>query len=245
MRYPKKLLDTGASNTKIRKTEKQGGAVRMASLSLMPDSILCPHSSAAGCFDVCLKSSGRGRFDNVSRARQEKADFYHEAPELFLDQLRKELTLFVKVCARDNLKPVARLNVLSDIAYERHEIPQEFPNIFFYDYTKTAHRLAPGRTPENYELMFSYSAKKEYAHSVKKALLTDVPIAVVFKTMPTDPNFRFLGRTFVNGDASDLLNLTAKNKIVALKYKRSMADDDVVDNSDFIIDPTKILARAA
>ena len=74
MSYPKKLLDTSTGNTKIRKTQNSEEAVRVASLSMMPDSVLCPWSKVAGCFDVCLKSSGRGRFDNVANGRQRKSE---------------------------------------------------------------------------------------------------------------------------------------------------------------------------
>jgi hypothetical protein len=52
----KKILKISGENTKIAKTiAKAGGAVRIASLSMMPDAILCPGSKAAGCFDACLK----------------------------------------------------------------------------------------------------------------------------------------------------------------------------------------------
>ena len=61
------LMDTSAKpgNTKVAKTQKLGDAVRVASLSLMPDALLCPGSKAAGCFDDCLKAAGRGAFQNV------------------------------------------------------------------------------------------------------------------------------------------------------------------------------------
>ena len=71
-----KLLNVGGSNTKIAKTIKRGGNIRVASLSLMPDRKICAGSKAAGCFETCLKSSGRGAFKNVATARQNKTDFY-------------------------------------------------------------------------------------------------------------------------------------------------------------------------
>ena len=233
MSYPKKLLDTSTGNTKIRKTQNSEEAVRVASLSMMPDPVLCPWSKAAGCFDVCLKSSGRGRFDNVANGRQRKSEYYHENENAFMDQLRRELFNFEKVCNRDNVQPAARLNVISDVAWERHEIPQQFPNIFFYDYTKTAHRL--GKTPENYKLMFSYSGAPKYQDSVKTALKTDVPVAVVFNEIPTNPNFTFLDRRIINGDKSDLLNVRAGPVVVALKYKRTNATARDIARSDFVV----------
>tara|TARA_A100001391_G_scaffold202703_2_gene193016 strand:- start:259 stop:960 length:702 start_codon:yes stop_codon:yes gene_type:complete len=229
--YPKKLLDTNAGNLKIKKTQKLNGAVRIASLSMYPDDILCPWSNVANCRKLCLKSAGRGRFENVKDARIAKKDYYHAAPEMFLNQLRRELFNFIKVCERDNLQAVARLNVLSDVAWERHEIPQQFPELFMYDYTKTAFRL--GKTPDNYALMFSYSAEPEYQDSVSKALKTNVPLAVVFDKVPVGS--MFLDREVINGDQSDLLNVQAGPVVVGLKYKITDAYQSDIDNSRFIV----------
>ena len=238
-----KLLDTGATNTKIKKTELNASiekAVRIASLSLMPDSILCPWSIAAGCKELCLESSGRGRFDSVAQGRQRKTDYFHNDTQAFLSQLIHELKNFEKLCAKTNVKPIVRLNVISDIQWERHGIPQLFPNIAFYDYTKIAQRI--GKTPSNYNLMFSFSGAPKYQTQVKRALKTNAPISVVFTRIPTDPNYRFMGRRVIDGDQSDLINLNAGKVIIGLKYKRSKADKSTVEKSDFVINPDIIAA---
>ena len=237
-----KLLDTSTSNTKVRKTEKLADAVRIASLSLMPDPIICAQSGAAGCFNLCLKTSGRGRFDNVAQGRQRKADYWHDDRAGFLDQLTAELRNFEALCTRTDVRPVVRLNVLSDIQWERHGIPQAFPKISFYDYTKQAHRI--GKTPDNYRLMFSYSGAAKYQPQVKRALKTDAPISVVFTDIPTDPNYRFLGRPVIDGDRSDLINLEAGPVIIGLKYKRTKADANMVQQSDFVINPNLIASTS-
>ncbi len=236
-----KLLDTSNSNTKVRKTEKLADAVRIASLSLMPDPIICAQSGAAKCFDLCLKTSGYGKFDNVAQGRQRKADYWHNDRAGFLDQLTTELRNFEALCTRTDVRPVVRLNVLSDIQWERHGIPQAFPKISFYDYTKQAQRI--GKTPDNYRLMFSYSGAAKYRPQVQRALTTDAPISVVFTELPTDPNYRFLDRPVIDGDQSDLINLEAGPVIVGLKYKRTKADADTVQQSDFVINPN-IIATA-
>ena len=64
--------------------------------------------------------------------------------------------------------------------------------------------------------MFSYSNAPAYQQSVRKALKTDVPISVVF--FGNMPN-RFMDRDVIDGDESDIVNLSHKNKIVGLKYK--------------------------
>ena len=216
----KKLLDTAkkSGNTKVAKTGAKGsplGEVRMAQLSMMPDNILCAGSKAAGCMDDCLKSSGLAAvYASVNKARQARTDYWHADQFGFIDQIARELGNFSKTCAKQKVKGVVRLNVLSDIAWEKHGIPQQFPELFFYDYTKRAGRL--GKTPSNYKLMFSYSARHQYRKQVLQAICHDVPIAAVFKNgMPDE----FLGREVIDGDQSDLWNVHAGKVVVGLKAK--------------------------
>ena len=123
-----------------------------------------------------------------------------------------------------------RLNVLSDVQWElatNGSIPQSFPEIKFYDYTKVAKRLT--KMPRNYKLMFSYSKAPKYQGEVQKALLTDVPMSVVFYgPFPTT----FMGKEVVDGDKSDILNLDARGKVVALKYK--VAKGKGIDPADHV-----------
>ena len=239
-----KLLDTSGNNTKVKKTSDfrskrvinaLGDSIRLASLSMRPDDILCPSRHIAGCAEPCLVSAGMGAFSNVEAGRQAKTDFFHNDREAFLNQLRRELSNFEKLCAKTGTKPVVRLNTISDIQWERYGIPQAFPNVFFYDYTKIAKRL--GKTPENYRLMFSYSGKAEYQKQVAIAIKHHVPISVVFYG---DMPGTFLGRRVIDGDASDLENLFSGKTIVGLKAKGKAKKSE----SDFVID-TRIIARAA
>jgi hypothetical protein len=223
----KKLLKISGENTKIAKTiAKAGGAVRIASLSMMPDAILCPGSKAAACFKPCLKSSGRGAMSNVAAGRQSRTDYWHADQAGFLDQLRGELRAFVKTCKRQGVKPVARLNTISDIAWEKHGIPQEFPEVLFYDYTKRAARL--GKVPANYLLMFSYSGRDQYAAQVERAEQSNAPMAVVFNgPMPE----YFAGRPVIDGDESDLVNANAGRVVIGLKAKGKAS----ADRSGFVV----------
>ena len=216
------------SNTKLRKTA-EGQPIVLAGMSMMPDEKLCPSSGNAECFKPCLKESGLAQvFSSINDARQRKTDYYHSGNSSFLAQLRKELGNLEKYAVKQDKQPVVRLNVLSDVAWEQHNIPQEFPNIFFYDYTKRADRI--NRTPFNYRLMFSYSAAPKYKKQVRIALGTNVPIAVVFRNgLPSE----FLGREVIDGDKSDLENLKARGKIVGLRLKGNEAKKS---NSPFIVD---------
>ena len=235
-----KLLDTTGGNTKLAKNNRDI-TIRVAGLSLFPNDTLCPMRQAAGCAKPCLVSAGRGTMSNVVSGRQAKTDYFLSDRAGFIAQLKRELANFEKVCNRAGVIPYVRLNVLSDIQWELSaygEIPQSFPNIRFYDYTKLAKRL--GNTPENYELMFSYSRASKYQKQVDMALRTNVPMSVVFHGPMPD---QFMGRPVVNGDNSDIQNLKHTGAIIGLKYKPARGQDiDPLDHI-FIVDTNQIPAR--
>tara|TARA_R100000773_G_C4205301_1_gene106416 strand:- start:239 stop:964 length:726 start_codon:yes stop_codon:yes gene_type:complete len=212
------LLDRFGANTKLKKSSK--GVYSVAGLSLMPSLKFCPMSKNAGCFDLCLKSAGRGKFNNVVNARNNKSNFYNNDYNLFIELLIHELKLHVVNCNKNKVNPSARLNVLSDIPYEKTNIFNIFEEIYFYDYTKRANRLKACNNIKNYKLMFSYSGKQEYQKQVIEALYFSNPIAVVFKN--EFPKM-FLNRPVFDGDLSDIDNSTKDNYIIALKAKGSLA----------------------
>lgn len=234
------LTKTDGSNTKVKKSAKSliGGAeIRILSLSMMPDDKICPARNLAGCADDCLKNSGRGVMRNVIDGRAARSAFWHLDRDGFLVQLKKELHNFIKLCDRQNVVPVTRLNVLSDIPWENYlDFADEFRALFAYDYTKLASRLS--KNPDNYRLMFSYSAKPEYQNQVNIALKTNVPITAVFRGgLPA----QFLGRDVCDGDQSDIENLSQFGKIIGLRVKGNQAKKS---NSPFIIDNPDLLAVA-
>ena len=221
------LLDRFGANTKLKKSSK--GIYNVAGLSLLPSLKFCPMSIKAGCFDLCLKSAGRGKFNNVVKARNNKSNFYNNDKDLFIELLIHELKLHVINCKKNNVKPSARLNVLSDIPYEKTDIFNMFQEIYFYDYTKRVNRLEACNKIINYKLMFSYSGREAYLNSVAKALDFSNPIAVVFRN--TFPKY-FLGRPVFNGDLSDIDNSTKHGHVIALKAKGSLAKNSF---NDFVV----------
>tara|TARA_R110000796_G_scaffold239541_1_gene360260 strand:+ start:23 stop:745 length:723 start_codon:yes stop_codon:yes gene_type:complete len=221
------LLDRFGANTKLKKSS--GGKYSVAGLSLMPSIKFCPMSIKAGCFDLCLKSAGRGRFNNVVKARNNKSNFYNNDYDLFMILLKYELQLHIMNCKKNKVNPSARLNVLSDIPYEKTDIFNTFKEIYFYDYTKRANRIEACNSIENYKLMFSYSGRDAYLNQVSKALDFSNPIAVVFRK--TFPKF-FLGRPVFNGDLSDIDNSTKHGHVIALKAKGSLAKNSF---NDFVV----------
>jgi Gene product 88 len=220
------------NNAKLLKGEKLGYLT--LGLSLAPHKMsgvnLCPHASA-GCAAACLFSAGMGRFENVAAARIAKAKFFNEKPTEFLAQLEKEIAAGVKRAAKIGKTLAVRLNVLSDVAWERLGIIQKFPQVQFYDYTKSPFRalqFAQNRLPANYHLTFSRSESNQQA--VETVAAAGVNVAVVFagKTLPAS----YLGKTVVSGDESDLRFLDAKNVIVGLSSKGKAKKDE----SGFVVD---------
>ena len=226
-----KLLSTSASNTKIAKTQKKEKVqTRVASLSMLPDDVICPASKAAGCRAGCLESAGMGAFSNVKAGRKAKTDWFHADQVGFLDQLRKELGNFDTLCKRKGFVGQVRLNTISDIAWESLGIPQLFPDLSFYDYTKRVQRI--GKTPANYKLMFSYSGARTYQKQVAQ-LPDGYPMAVVFRhSLPT----HFMGRVVIDGDKSDLDNLRGGHVVVGLLAKGKAKKD----TSGFVVDSNLI-----
>ena len=226
------------NNTKLIKTAKGSKLpVVLAGLSMMPTLALCPNSKKAQCLDMCLKDSGFSEvFDSVNVARQKKTDYFMQDQDGFLQQLKRELTNLDKYAKKHDKKAIVRLNVLSDIPWERYNIPQQFPDIKFYDYTKRSNRL--DRMPINYQLMFSWSGASEYQREVNNALKTDTPVTVVFsKSLPD----YYLGRKVYNGDLSDLDNLDQNGMVIGLVLKGNKNKKDFeLNGSDFVVDSNAI-----
>ena len=117
---------------------------------------LCP-AHTTGCAAACIYHAGRAAFSPVVKAaRIERTRMLVEEEKLFWAMLRTDLMLLERAAKRRDLKPAVRLNVTSDIAWERrsadfdgaYSIIEEFPNIQFWDYTKRPCRV----TPPNYHL---------------------------------------------------------------------------------------------
>lgn len=216
-----KLLDTSKTlgNTKARKTNRDE-SIRMATLTMHPDNVVCAGAKAAGCMEDCLKDAGLGSvYPSINQARQARTDYWHNEQERFLVQLSRELENFSRLCAKQRVQGVVRLNVMSDISWEDYDVPQSFPELQFYDYTKKARRFHGQRQPDNYRLMFSYSGAEHYQSQVQSFLksYSDAPMAVVFR----NKNFpwTFMGREVINGDNSDWVNVNHRGVVVGLVAK--------------------------
>ena len=155
-----RVLQPGDGNTKLR---KNGPEFLTAGLSLAPEKQsgvgnTCPHASP-GCSAACLDHQGLASvFQTIRRARIAKTRFFYADRKAFLELLRGDLERFQRKAEREKKKLAVRLNVFSDIAWERHIIG-EFPGVTFYDYSKNASRVP--QEASNYHLTFSRSELNE------------------------------------------------------------------------------------
>jgi hypothetical protein len=199
---------------------------------------LCGHSTD-GCVSGCLNKAGLGQFDNIQQARIKRTRFFVSNREAYWRRLVYELMMVLADAEYDDLDPVARLNGVSDLPWERmrvqygnvdaKNIMQMFPQIQFYDYTKYPERLRPEATlPSNYHLTYSYSEGLD-AES-KRALDAGRNVAAVMRSpsgngsyakwrisRPTE--WAFGGTTYpvIDGTEHDLRFLDPKGVVVGLR----------------------------
>lgn len=228
----------GQFNAKTIKGEKQGyrtAIVYLAPSNASGEANLCPNASK-GCRDACLFTAGRGRMSPVMNARIKKSLFFIRERENFMRQLVTEIAAFIKSCARVELIPCVRLNGTSDVAWENIKIDgksimQIFPNLQFYDYTKSLARMVSfcnGKLPANYHLTFSRSENTK-EKTIKDIILMGGNVAVVYKDAL--PVYDFSAEV-LNGDTSDLRFKDGRGKVVGLIAK----GDAKKDESGFVID---------
>ena len=218
-----KLLNSG--NYKTRKGEKYGWktyGIHLAPYNLSGKNVCS--SASAGCSAACLNTAGRGSMHSVQDARVKKTRRFFEDRDGFLSQLFKEIKSSIKSATKKELKSCFRLNLTSDILWERLVV-EKFPQVQFYDYTKHLKRFVrflEGKLPNNYHL--TYSRDETTPDTLIKSLCASGGnVAVVFrKKLPKT----WLGIEVIDGDDSDLRFEDGNGKIVGLVEKGKAKDDD-------------------
>lgn len=194
----------------------------------------CVGSSEA-CRRACLVYSGHNVIDIYNQVvKVARTEALCLEPRAFVRVLVAALKKhFEPARGLGDWEPLVRLNVFSDVPWELvcPGLFEMFSEGQFYDYTKV-----PGReTPENYDLTFSWSGSNdEYVYS---EMDRGRRIAVVFLTedrkvynkwrktkdkaavagagLPV----RFLGRSVVDGDISDVRPRDPGDCVVGLRWK--------------------------
>jgi hypothetical protein len=210
---PKKLL---ADNSKLAKAEKFG--LRNLGLSLAPSDVsgheVCA-SRSPQCSEHCIFTSGRGIFHTTMVARILKTLWFFQQRQSFMTQLKKEI--------RANQDASIRLNVFSDIMWERMfpEVFETFPETQFYDYTKHYKRMFKKR-PENYHLTFSLHETN--AHQARSVLDAGMNVAAI----TNEPNGTLFGYPVIDGDDHDLRFLDPNASIAGLRAKGSLKTGSMI-----------------
>jgi hypothetical protein len=229
------LLNSG--NSKTRKGEKKGFTTY--GLHLAPANLsgfnVCKDASS-GCAAACLNTAGRGAMSSVQKARVKKTLFFFKDKQNFLAELWVEVAKSIKSAARKGMTPCFRLNLTSDLPWEKikfngQNIFEAFPSVTFYDYTKSPERMTAflnGEMPANYHLTFSRS---ESNGALALAFLkSGGNVAMVFrKTLPAS----YFGHEVVDGDETDLRFLDGTGKIIGLKEKGLAKQDE----TGFVLEP--------
>jgi hypothetical protein len=211
-----------------------------------------------GCRASCLYKAGRGGFDPaVPAARIERTKHLKQDRATFSDRLVKETTAHRARAGRKQMQCAQRLNGTSDLPFEHFKLNdgrtmmQTFPDVQFYDYTKSARRAlkhARGEMPANYHLTFSRSEVNKV--DCQEVLNAGGNIAVVFKICDCkrpckheiqDGAYTYMGRPVINGDHDDLRFLDPSGVVVGLKAKGPAKQD----TSGFVVDIRECEAVAA
>lgn len=185
----------------------------------------CPN--AGQCKGLCLKGSGRNRFDMAKASRVRKTKLYVDNRKEFYSLLCKDLEALERKAARENLIPTMRLNGLSDIAFENDEVYrgqnifEMFPEIQFIDYTKRYTRMF-SPLPSNYHL--TYSINELTPIGIVDSVMIDSRFncaAVFLDSIPH--SFEHYGTRYpvTPGDDHDLRMLDRRGHIIGLRYKLS------------------------
>lgn len=226
-----------STNMKLLKDKINGYDVR--GIQIAPANIggynVCS-SASEGCKKACIYISGRGRFTRTQIARIKRKLLFFQYKNTFFIQLVKEITSFQKRCVKNNVKPAIRLNVFSDLPYEKifPSLFTMFPNIQFYDYTKIKSRLDKSKLPSNYHLTFSRSENTS-DNEVLEIISSGFNVAIPFNSKKHQLPKTFLGIPVLDGDLSDIRFLDAIGSIVGLSVK---GDNKVKNslNNGFIVD---------
>ena len=231
-----KLLTT--ANAKIKKGEKLGYltyGIHLAPASLSGFNV-CKDASA-GCAAACLNTAGMGVFSNVQKARIEKTKLFFKNKMGFMGKLVREIIAAIKSAEKKEFKVAFRLNLTSDLPWEKIKVQgvsifDMFPEVQFYDYTKSPERMTAflsGVMPKNYHLTFSRS---ESNHNLCLSFLkSGGNVAMVFrKSLPS----QFQGFAVVDGDETDLRFMDGAGKIVGLKEKGLAKKDE----TGFVLEPS-------
>jgi hypothetical protein len=217
---PAKLLSKGNTNAKTSKNSLQTFILYMSPAAQNSKGAdLCPFRSA-GCTAACLYTAGRGKFNNVQRARMNKSEYFIRDKKTFLSQLALELKAINKRQLKKGTKAAIRLNGTTDVDFlyllkNRVGLDAlQLEGLVFYDYTKDPHRVKR-YAGTNYTLTFSRAEDNE-PHALEVLKNSGIVSAVFADRLPQF----YKGFEVIDGDQSDDLMIKAAQAVNVLKRTR-------------------------
>jgi hypothetical protein len=184
-----------------------------------------------GCAAACFAEHDRLAWPQNKRVAVARTRLLTQNPEMFFVLLIDNLARESARAERLGVKLVCRLNVVSDVPFER-EYPAlfaRFPGVQFMDYTKDVDRALNPARPRHYHLTFSRSERNE--SDCLRVLRAGANVPVVFRRPPF-PRL-FWGYPVIDGDTNDLRFLDCGPCIVGLRAKGKGARQD---RTGFVVD---------
>lgn len=172
-------------------------------------------SSTPECRKYCINWSGNGFYGSVQTARLKKTKLFHQNRTLFLRGLHGSIEQNIGRATRQGKQLAVRLNVFSDIMWEKIDKSLFDYPIQFYDYTKHVKRYQrwlDGNLPDNYHLCFSRSERND--KESEQFLALGGQVNYVFHDIPT----YHLGYKVIDGDEHDFRWLDGPG-IIGVKSK--------------------------
>lgn len=218
------------TNTKLKKSLELG--YKTFGIHLAPSDLsgkdVCP-SASEGCRAACLNFAGYGAYPKIQQARIRKTQLFTSNNKAFLQTLIGEVETAIRRTKKNGLIPCFRLNLTSDIPWENIKIDgknimEMFPDVQFYDYTKSLRRMIKfltGEMPKNYHFTFSRSESNEDACRIVMGMGGNVAVVYHNKLKKTR-----LKKKVVSGDEHDLRFLDPKGIVVGLVSKGSKGKAD-------------------
>ena len=145
------LLGKGDQNPKTKKNRVTTFGLTMAPHTIAGVGTMCAMARTCKVKGVCLTHQGQGDMPNVMLPRIAKTVAFRLAPDWFFQKIDRELAAKRR---HTNGTLGFRGNMLTDVPWENHGLPDRHPGILHYDYTKLPNRA--GWVRDNYYVTFSY-----------------------------------------------------------------------------------------
>ena len=219
---PYDVAESILGKTKLitRQWKKSEAAVQLGYLNgivyLTPSLKACPWATEE-CFNACIQYSGRMPMAKAARLR--RSDLLRIDELSWWRQLGRETASLSRYAEKLGLRPALRPNGTSDYEHRRWfgEFRKEFPEVTFYDYTKSMRRAVKNLTSCDYDITYSYN-EDSVEEEVEWLLERGGKVAVVFEADKPLPKW-WRGYPVVDGDEHDLTFLHPSGAVVGLRAK--------------------------